>query len=103
MFKLNPIIAEFIGTFLFISVIFHVVKAKSTTILSAAPVTIGLGLALMIYLFGPFSGGHFNPAVSLAMVLHNSLPAKDFGFYLLAQMAGAVCAYYAFRWSGSML
>ncbi|KAF1711351.1 glycerol uptake facilitator [Pseudoxanthomonas kalamensis DSM 18571] len=48
-------------------------------------------LYVLIELFGPVSGAHMNPAVSLAMALRGELPWNAFAPYLLAQLAGAAC------------
>ena len=53
------------------------------------------GLAVLILLFGPVSGAHFNPVVSAVDWLvgrsaHRGLPVRDVGAYTLAQVAGAV-------------
>ena len=63
---------------------------------SAAVVAIalGFGLALLVglYAFGEVSGGHFNPAVSLAMFLDRRLPMDDLIGYWIAQFLGAIAA-----------
>jgi glycerol uptake facilitator-like aquaporin len=51
--------------------------------------TVG-GLYVLIEVFGPISGAHFNPAVSLAMAQRGQLPWPLVPGYLLAQLAGAV-------------
>jgi len=45
-------------------------------------------LGLLIAMFGPISGAHFNPAVSLVIWARGALPAKQAGFYMIAQIAG---------------
>jgi glycerol uptake facilitator-like aquaporin len=49
----------------------------------------GAGLVVLILTFGPISGAHFNPAVSLADAAQGGLPWRDVPVYLLAQVAGA--------------
>jgi hypothetical protein len=46
----------------------------------------------MIYSFGSISGGHFNPAVSVAFWLRQKLSGSMLGGYVLAQLAGALLA-----------
>ncbi|MCW3031866.1 MAG: major intrinsic protein [Solirubrobacterales bacterium] len=48
------------------------------------------GLFAIILMFGPVSGGHFNPAVSLADASLGGLAWRDAGAYVLAQVAGCV-------------
>jgi glycerol uptake facilitator-like aquaporin len=52
--------------------------------------TVG-GLYVLIEVFGPVSGAHFNPAVSLVMAARRELPWVMFGLYVLAQLVGAAC------------
>ncbi|MEK7260511.1 MAG: MIP/aquaporin family protein [Pseudomonadota bacterium] len=49
----------------------------------------GAALAALIHAFGPVSGAHFNPVVTLAFAARNALPWKQAGGYLFAQVAGA--------------
>jgi len=55
----------------------------------ATGLAFGLALIAIIYVIGPISGGHVNPAVSLAFLLKRKLSLKDFGFYVVAQFIGA--------------
>ncbi len=52
----------------------------------------GLVIAVMVYAVGPISGGHFNPAVTLALWLVRELPGRRVPGYWLAQVAGALAA-----------
>jgi glycerol uptake facilitator-like aquaporin len=48
------------------------------------------GLYVLIEIFGPVSGAHFNPAVSAVMAWRGELTAKVFCVYLIAQLVGAM-------------
>lgn len=48
------------------------------------------GLYVLIELFGPLSGAHFNPAVSLVMTLRGALPRVALAPYIAAQLLGAM-------------
>lgn len=48
------------------------------------------GLYVLIEVFGPVSGAHFNPAVSAVMAVRGELPAAALAPYVAAQLAGAV-------------
>jgi len=86
---------EFIGTFIFLTVILNAVKTNSS--LSAiVPLAIGLALAAMIEFGGNISGGHYNPAVSVMCMLNKSLPKQDLIPYISAQILGAIAAKYFF-------
>lgn len=50
----------------------------------------GLSIVAMAYVIGSISGCHVNPAVSLAMLINKKLSVKDFIFYVVAQVLGAV-------------
>ena len=50
----------------------------------------GLALAALILTFGPVSGAHFNPAVTLADASQGGLPWREVPGYLVAQLVGAV-------------
>ena len=47
---------------------------------------------VIIYLFGRVSGAHFNPAVSLALLLRQKLSVMEFGLYFLVQVLGGIFA-----------
>src|SRR5258708_18047231 len=50
----------------------------------------GAILTVLILVFGPLSGAHFNPAVSIAFALRGELPWMDAAGYVAAQIAGAL-------------
>ena len=62
---LKKFISEIIGTFIFLSTIIVVVNRLKP---SVNLLKIGLALSISIVIFGPISGGHFNPAVSYMFV-----------------------------------
>lgn len=57
-------------------------------------VAIALGLSVLVsaYAFGPISGGHFNPAVTLGLATAGRFAWKDVAGYVIAQLVGAVLA-----------
>ena len=81
---MNKYIIEFLGTFFLVLVIG----------LSQNPVAIGLGLAVLVYMGAHISGAHYNPVVSLAMLINNQIELKEFSFYLASQLLGSVVATY---------
>jgi aquaporin Z len=52
----------------------------------------GLTVLTMAYALGPISGGHFNPAVSLGLMVAGRFPSRELLPYWAAQVAGAVLA-----------
>ncbi|MET0725369.1 MAG: aquaporin [Leifsonia sp.] len=57
-------------------------------------VALALGLSVLVsaYAFGPISGGHFNPAVTIGLATAGRFAWKDVLGYVLAQLVGAVLA-----------
>lgn len=85
---------EFIGTFFLVLTIgMTVLDPHASGLL--APLAIGSALAVMIYAGGHISGGHYNPAVSLAVFLRKKLSFADLSLYWVAQFTGAIAAAYA--------
>ena len=81
-------LVEFIGTFFLVFTVGAAVRAGA----SLAPVAIGAVLMVMIFAGGHVSGGHFNPAVTLAVWLRGKCDAKDVVPYWIAQLAAGVVA-----------
>jgi len=50
----------------------------------------GAILAVLILVFGPLSGAHFNPAVSIGFALRNELPWSETAIYIVAQVLGGL-------------
>jgi glycerol uptake facilitator-like aquaporin len=50
----------------------------------------GAVLAVLILVFGPISGAHMNPAVTIAFALRRELPWRDMTGYIAAQIIGAI-------------
>src|SRR3954463_1451248 len=50
----------------------------------------GAILVVLISIFGPISGAHFNPAVTLVFALKRELPPRDAMLYVAAQIAGGI-------------
>ena len=90
-------IAELIGTFVltFFGCGVAVVTGCSLDNMGAyvaTALTFGLTVVAMAYSMGNVSGGHFNPAVSIAMLVDKKLSVKDFVCYVVSQTLGAILA-----------
>jgi len=83
-------IVEFIGTFFLVFTVGMVVRGGAP--LPAAALAIGSALMVMIFAGGHISGGHFNPAVTLAVTLRGKADVKDFIPYWIAQLAAGTVA-----------
>ncbi len=81
---------EFIGTFFLVFTIGCVLLLGGDGVINA--IAIGFALMVMVYAGGPVSGGHFNPAVSLAAVIRKSLPSSEFIPYVISQLLGSAAA-----------
>jgi aquaporin Z len=98
--QLRAILAEAIGTFVLVVMgSFAIVSATGigqgsggVITLLVAPFGFGLGVLAAIILFGHVSGGHFNPAVTLAAVLDGRIDVMNGLAYWVAQGVGAVAA-----------
>jgi aquaporin Z len=83
-------LVEFIGMFLFVLVVGMVVIDPGAG--SLAPIAIGATLMILVYAGGHVSGGHYNPAVTLAVWLRGRCAAKDVLPYWISQILGAFIA-----------
>ena len=87
---MRNLVTEFIGTFFLVFTVCLTVTGE----VPMAPLAIGCSLMVMVYMGGHISGGHYNPAVSLAVLLRGKMPGKDFIPYVVAQVLGAIVAAY---------
>ncbi len=84
---MKKLIVEFIGTFFLVFTIGGAVASGSTL----APVAIGAVLMVMVYAGGHISGAHYNPAVSLAVLIRGKITASLMFQYWIAQLLGGLC------------
>ena len=82
------LIVEFIGTFFLVFTVGQTVKSPDAAPL-LAPLAIGAALMVMVYAGGHFSGGHYNPAVTLGVTLRGKATWAEAGPYMVAQVLGA--------------
>jgi len=86
---MRKLITEFIGTFfLVLTVGMAVTSGKG----DFAPVAIGAVLMCMIFAGAHISGAHYNPAVTLAVLLRGRISLKDSVAYIVVQVLGALAA-----------
>ena len=96
-FALRKPAAEFIGTaFLLTAVVGsgimgeRLAAGNAAIALLANSIATGAALYALIRTFGPISGAHFNPAVSLVFALRRELTPRDTVAYVVAQIAGGI-------------
>jgi aquaporin Z len=82
-------ITEFIGTFFLVFTVGMVVIGGKGDF---APLAIGSVLMVMVYAGGHISGAHYNPAVTLAVLIRGKIKTGDAIAYMITQLAGAAVA-----------
>jgi glycerol uptake facilitator-like aquaporin len=80
-------IVEYLGTVFFLYVV----------IVTGNAFAIGAALAMAMYLGGPISGGHFNPLITILMVLSGKQPIQVLAPYLIAQLLGAFTVFQLYK------
>jgi aquaporin Z len=85
---MNKYLTELIGTFFLVLTIGCSVIGGATL----PPLAIGAVLMVMIFAGGHISGGHYNPAVTLAVTMRGRCSPADAGPYIGSQLLGAVLA-----------
>ena len=83
-------LVEFIGTFFLVLTVGMTVIDPGAG--NFAPLAIGSALMIMVYAGGHVSGGHYNPAVTIAVWLRGRCPTEDVPAYLGAQIMGGIVA-----------
>jgi glycerol uptake facilitator protein len=90
------LIAEVIGTFILVffgcGVVHVAVTLGAVSGILQAALVWGLGVMLAVYVIGGISGGHINPAITLAMAIWSGFPWSRVAPYWVAQLAGAALA-----------
>jgi len=88
-------LAEFVGTYFLVLTVGCCVLTGSV----GAAISIGSVLMVMIYALGSVSGAHFNPAVTVAILLsaRRLLEVTDAFAYIIAQLLGGLCAGLTYR------
>ena len=106
---MNKYCAEFIGTFLLVSVVVgsgimaeNLSKGNSGIALLGNTIATGAILFVIIKMFEPISGAHFNPAVTMMFLLRKEIGRKDSLIYCIIQILGGLFAiittHYIFHW-----
>lgn len=89
--------AELVGTALLLAVVVgsgimgeRLAAGNDAIALLGNTIATGAGLVVLIHVFGPVSGAHFNPAVTLAFALRGEADRRSVAAYAAAQLTGAV-------------
>lgn len=96
------VVAEFVGTALLLAAVVgsgimgaRLSGGNVAIALLANAIATGATLIALILTFGPISGAHFNPAVTLADATQGGIPWRVTPAYLVAQIAGALAGVFA--------
>lgn len=91
---------EAIGTFLLVLLAVGAAVSGGATGAGVVTVALAFGLVLMAlaYAFGPVSGAHVNPAVTLAVFLTKGIDAATAAAYVAAQFVGAIAGAAVLKW-----
>jgi glycerol uptake facilitator-like aquaporin len=93
----RPVVAEFLGSAMLLAIIVgsgimgeRLAAGNVAVALLANTIATGAGLVVLIQMFGPVSGAHFNPAVTMAALLKRETTMRVAILYMIAQLVGAV-------------
>ena len=95
--KIQPLLAEFLGTFFFCFAGIAAILSATPAVGSGAGIVgialaHGLALSVAVNAFGGISGAHFNPAVSMGFFVTGRLPLFNLGPYIVVQLLGSTTA-----------
>jgi aquaporin Z len=86
------LIAEFLGTLLFVYVFLNLTTAKKTSGNIFYGIAIGLTFMAGLYTFGSISGGAFNPAIALGITMANLTSWETIWIFPVANFVGGILA-----------
>lgn len=93
---IRPFLAEGVGAFLLAIAVGSSVHTSVPT-----PLVAGFVLMTLVYILGPVSGAHLNPAVTLGLYTTGAIQSKDALFYVVSQIIGGAMALFVLAtWSG---
>ena len=91
---MRKLITEFIGTYFLVLTVGLSVLGGGATAAITAPLAIGLVLMVMVFAGGHISGAHYNPAVTLAVLVRGKITIGDaIGYWVIQFIGGAAAAY----------
>ena len=93
----RKLFAEWLGTFFLVAVVIgsgimaeRLAGGNIALALLGNTIATGAILVVIILIFGPISGAHFNPAVTLAFLLRRDIDKKTAGYYVVLQILGGI-------------
>lgn len=92
---MKKLITEFIGTFFLILTIGMAVLGGAGNM---APIAIGVALMVMVYAGGHISGAHYNPAITLGVLIRGRIKGAEAVSYIVVQTVAAIVAAFVVRY-----
>ena len=92
--NMKTVSAEMLGTFFL--VFFGIAAFASSEDTFTSALTLGLTLMVLMHIFGPISGGHLNPAVTIGNMMSKKTSQDDAIAYIGAQIVGAILGWFLF-------
>ena len=91
---MNPraLLAEVIGTFVFLSCVLCTLSNTSESSYFLAPIVIMFGIVAGLYISSKVSGGHLNPAISIMLYFRGNIPLMSTIGYIISQVIGGLLA-----------
>jgi len=93
----RKLFAEWLGTFFLVAVVIgsgimaeRLAGGNIALALLGNTIATGAILVVIILIFGPISGAHFNPAVTFAFLLRRDIDKRTAGFYVILQILGGI-------------
>ena len=98
-------LAEALGTFFLVAVVIgsgimaeNLAQGNNAVALLGNTIATGAILYVIIKMFGPVSGAHFNPAVSLVFYLRRELESRSFYYYIFSQIVSGILAVFVIHY-----
>jgi len=95
---IRRLVAEWLGTFSLLATVVgsgimaeRLAGGNIAIALLGNTIPTGSILIVLILVFGPISGAHFNPAVTLSFALRKEIGISDSGLYMATQIVGGIC------------
>jgi glycerol uptake facilitator-like aquaporin len=93
----RKLFAEWLGTFFLVAVVIgsgimaeRLAGGNIALALLGNTIATGAILVVIILIFGPISGAHFNPAVTFAFLLRRDIDKRTAGYYVILQILGGI-------------
>jgi aquaporin Z len=88
----QALLAEMVGTFVFLSCVLCTTSNSSESSYFLAPIVIMFGIVAGLYISSKISGGHLNPAISIMLYFKGGIPLMTTVGYIISQVIGGLLA-----------